>query len=82
MVICLKLTPAVASGLIIHEIEYIMKNHFGAILLILLLLAGCNSSSAVQEDPYIVIKTGQAVNPTPDIPMKGICIFGGQAEVF
>jgi hypothetical protein len=63
------------------KIEYIMKDHFGAILLTLLLLAGCNSS-AVQEDQYIVIKTGQTVNPTPDIPMKGICIFAGQAEVF
>lgn len=58
-----------------------MKKYFLLILMNVFLLTGCSSASD-EKDPYIVIKPDTKENPTPVSPMKGICIFVGQAETF
>lgn len=50
-------------------------------LMYLILLFGCSNASE-KPDPYLVIKPELKENPSVSIPIKGICIFAGQADTF
>jgi hypothetical protein len=58
-----------------------MKQYSLLVLINLILLFGCSNASE-NTDPYIVIKPEPNENPSVTIPMKGICIFAGQANTF
>ena len=58
-----------------------MKRYISLLLLSVFLLVGCSKASN-GEDPYVVIKPNSGDKPAAVSPIKGICIFEGQAEAF
>lgn len=58
-----------------------MKRSFLLLLINMLLLTGCSKASD-EKDPPVVIKPDPTELPAAGPPMKGICLFVGQAETF
>jgi hypothetical protein len=58
-----------------------MKNYLWAFIIGILLLTSCQSKAFEGDDDFEVIP-GIKDNPVQVLPLKGICIFAGQAETF
>ena len=58
-----------------------MKCFLSLMLMNVFLLSGCSKASN-EKDPFIVIKPDPNEKPVVTVPIKGICIFAAQADVF
>lgn len=58
-----------------------MKQYLSLVFINVFLLFGCSKASS-ETDPFVVIKPNTNEKPVVSEPMKGICVFAGQADVF